>query len=148
MAWLKTFAKPPEGYTFRDFEPQDCVAIEGVEIEHTIIGGTMEKDGVPVAYAGINRIGERNWVFFFVKDDEIRKHGLWVVRLVRDALRVFRDGGVTDVYALCDLSKPKAAEFLTVLGFKPIDVYEKPFDVLLYEKLMGAKAWRRRDGET
>lgn len=145
MDWLKTFDRPPDGYTYREFTPADG-ALEGVEIDHPIIGGTMEKDGVPVAYGGFNLIAGRHWVFFFIKDDAIRMNGLWVVRLIRDSIKMCAKSGITEVYSLCDLTKPKAAEFLTVLGFRPISVYDKPADVIIYENLMGAKAWRRIEG--
>lgn len=140
--WLKTFQTAPDGYVCREFDREDGV-MEGVEIEHPIIGGTMTKDGEPVAYGGINLIGGRHWVFMFIKDPEIRKHGLWIARLIRDSIRMCRDGGITELYGLCDTTKPKAAEFLTMLGFKPLSALEKPADILLYEQLMGgAKTWR------
>lgn len=143
MKWLDTFATaPPESYVCREFTREDGI-MEGVEIEHSIIGGTMEKDGVPVAYAGINLISGRHWVFFFIKDDNIRKHGLWIVRLIRDSIRMAKKGGVKDLYGLCDTTKPQAIEFMTALGFRPMSELDKPAEVILYEKLMGgAKTWR------
>lgn len=146
MTWTKGFATAPEGYTYREFRPEDG-AMEGVEITHAIIGGTMEKDGVPVAYGGFNLIGGRHWVFFFIKDDSIRNHGLWVARLIRDSVRSAKAGGIHDLYALCDTTKPRAPEFLRFLGFSPMHVYDKPVDVILYERMMGAKAWHRTEGK-
>lgn len=65
--WLKTFALPPDEYTCREFRPEDG-ELEGILIENPIVGGTMEKDGQPVAYAGINYISGRHWVFFYIRD--------------------------------------------------------------------------------
>lgn len=144
MEWIRTFQQPPEGYDYREFRPQDGI-LEGITIDNPIIGGTMEKDGVPVAYAGINTIAGKQWVFFYIKDDNIRRHGLWLVRLIRDSIRMIRNSGITELYALCDTTKPQAEAFLTTLGFRPMTVYEKDVYVMAYEKLMGAKAWRRID---
>ena len=84
--WLSTFGNAlPENYKCREFRREDGI-LEGIEIDHPIIGGTLEKDGVPVAYAGVNLIAGRHWVFFYIKDDEVRKYGLWIVRLIRDSL--------------------------------------------------------------
>lgn len=143
MQWLKTFQKPPEGYDYREMKPDDGVVIEGICIENPITGGTMEKDGVAVAYAGVNMVCGKHWVFFFIKDDSIRNHGLWLVRLIRDSVRMLRNAGISELYALCDTTKPQAEAFLTTLGFAPLSAYDKSVDILVYEKMMGAKAWRR-----
>ena len=144
--WLKTFQKAPDGYVCREFRHEDGV-LEGIEISNPIIGGTMENaDGVPVAYAGVNLIAGRHWVFFYIKDEKIREHGLWIIRLIRDSLEMCRKGGITELYGLCDTTRPNATPFMTKLGFKPLSVYDKSVDVMLYEKLMGgqAKAWLLR----
>ena len=146
MDWMKGFATAPEGYTYRTFRPEDG-AMEGVIIDHPITGGTMEKDGEPVAYGGFNLIAGRHWVFFYIKDDSIRGHGLWVARLIRDSVKMAKNSGITDLWALCDTTKPRAPEFLRFLGFSPVHIYDKPVDVMVYERLMGAKAWRRTEGQ-
>lgn len=146
---MSAFYTAPEGYDYREFRREDG-ALEGVEIDHAIIGGTMEKDGVPVAYAGVNLIGGRHWIFFFIKDgagEGVRRHGLWIVRLMRDSLAMIEKAGIGEVYALCDTSKPQAVPFLEVFGFRPLPAMRKPADVLVYETLMGAKTWHRRFGE-
>lgn len=142
--WMKTFQRPPEGYTFHEFKPEDGV-LENIIIDNPIMGGTMRnaETGEPVAYAGVNTIAGRQWVFFFIKDDNIRNHGLWLTKLIRDSLKMCREGGITELYALCDKTKPNAEAFLKFLGFEQLSVYEKEPDMILYEKLMGAKAWRR-----
>lgn len=142
--WLKKFAAPLEDcYTCREFRKEDGI-LEGVEIDHPICGGTVEKDGKPVAYAGVNLIAGRHWVFMFIHDDNLRKP-LWLLRLMRDSLEAYRRAGVTELYALCDDSKPSAPQFLRKIGFEPLPLWEKPVDVMVYEKLMGAKSWRRID---
>lgn len=146
MTWMKTFNLPPEGYTYHEFEREDGM-LENVIIDHPITGGTMKKDGVPVAYGGFNLIAGRHWVFFFIKDDSIRNHGMWVVRLIRDSVKMFHNTGVRELWALCDTTKPHAEDFLKVLGFEPVSSFDKPVDVMVYEKLMGAKAWRRVQGD-
>jgi len=144
MEWLKGFNVAPDGYDYREFNREDGV-LEGVEIDHAIIGGTMEKDGQPVAYAGVNLIGQRHWVFFFVKDhanEGLRRHTLWMVRLIRDSIAMIKSSGITEIFALCDTTKPQAVPFLKALGFEPVKAMDKPSDMLLYETLMGAKTWR------
>ena len=145
--WLKNFQKHPVGYTYHEFKPEDGI-LENITIDNPIIGGTMRdaETGVPVAYAGINTIADKQWVFFFIKDDRIRNHGLWLVRLIKDSIEMCRKCGVSELYALCDTTKPQAEPFLRTLGFTPLTVYEKDIDVMAYEKLMGAKAWRRIEG--
>ena len=143
--WLNTFQKAPDEYICREFRREDGV-MEGIEIDHPIIGGTMEnKDGVPVAYAGVNVIADKHWVFFYIKDDSIRQHGLWIVRLIKDSIAMCRNAGITELYGLCDTTKPNAREFMTFFGFKEVSVYDKSFEMILYEKLMGgaAKTWVR-----
>jgi RimJ/RimL family protein N-acetyltransferase len=145
--WIERFGTAPEGYSYREFRREDGI-MEGVEIEHAIIGGTMEKDGVPVAYAGINQIADKHWCFFYIKDESIREHGLWIVRLVRDSIRAAKVSGITELYALCDPSKPNSDRFLERLGFVPLNVYEKSVDVMIYERLMSNwRAWRRTESE-
>lgn len=146
--WIETFATPPEGYVYREFRREDGI-MEGVEIDHPITGGTMEKDGEPVAYAGVNLIAGRHWVFFFIKDDSIRRHGLWIVRLIRDSIVACKRAGITELYGLCDTSKPNAEVFMRKLGFVPLPAMAKTSDMILYEKLMGgqAKTWVRREAE-
>lgn len=197
MSWIKGFATAPEGYVCREFRKEDGI-LEGVEIEHPIIGGTMEKDGVPIAYAGINQIAGRHWVFMYIKDEwevshsgkkrpwmvvhldgkkhasvtgapryyshyssalaaanrinlgcSVRRHGLWIARLMFDSLKMFEKAGITELYGLCDNTKPHATQFLSKLGFRPMSVYDKPIEVMVYEKLMGgqAKTWIRRTGD-
>lgn len=144
--WIRTFQRPPEGYTYHEFKSEDGV-MENIIIDNPIIGGTMRnaETGEAVAYAGVNTIAEKQWVFFFIKDDRIRKHGLWIIRLIRDSIKMCRNAGITELYALCDTTKPQADVFLRALGFVPLSVFEKDIDVSVYEKLMGAKAWRRID---
>lgn len=148
MQWLDTFNTAPEGYTYREFTREDGI-MEGVEIDHSIMGGTMEKDGEPVAYAGVNVIAGRHWVFFFIKDDNIRKHGLWIVRLIRDSILSCKRAGITELYGLCDTSKPSAEVFMRKLGFVPVPRMSVTSDMILYEQLMGgqAKTWVRREAE-
>ena len=147
--WLKTFQTGlPDNYRCRAFNTDDGL-MEGVEIDHPIIGGTLEKDGVPVAYAGVNLIAGMHYVFFFIKDDEVRKYGLWIVRLIRDSLKACKASGITTLYGLCDTTKPNANGFMTTLGFRPVSVYDRTVEMLVYEKLMGGTAttWRRIEGE-
>ena len=131
---------PGPEYVYREFRRSDG-EIEGIDITHPIFGGTMEKDGVPVAYAGVNLIAGRHWAFFFIKDDNLRKT-LWLMRLMRDSIAMLKNGGITELYVLCDTRIPRATEFLTALKFRKLTEDEKPIDVMVYEGLMGAKAWR------
>ena len=141
--WLRTFNKAPEGYEYREYHPSDGIEIEDVLFD--VFGGTMTKDGKPVAYAGVSTIKGRMWASFYIADNNIRQHGLWIVRLIRDSLKMIRDGGGTEVYVLCDTRMPQAEPFLRTLGFKPLKAMEKPSDIILYEALMGGhKAWRIR----
>lgn len=132
--------EPGPEYTYREFRRTDG-EIEGVEITHPIFGGTMEKDGKPVAYAGVNLIAGRHWAFFFIRDDSLRKT-MWLMRLMRDSIAMLKNGGITELYVLCDTRIPRATEFLKALKFAPVRAYDKPIDVMVYENLMGAKAWR------
>ena len=132
---------PGPEYTYREFRRGDGV-MEGIEITHPIFGGTMEKDGEPVAYAGVNLIANRNWAFFFIKDNNLRRT-MWLMRLMRDCFSMLKTGGITDLYVLCDTRIPRAPEFLAALGFVKMNEYEKPVDVMVYERLMAAKAWRK-----
>lgn len=146
--WIDTFGVAPgPEYEYRAFTREDGI-MEGVEIDHPITGGTMTKDGEPVAYAGVNLIAGRHWVFFFIKDDSIRRHGLWIMRLIRDSIVACRKAGITELYGLCDTTKPQAEEFMRRLGFVPVPRMAVTTDMILYEKLMGgqAKTWRRREG--
>ena len=147
--WLSTFGTAlPDEYVCREFRREDGI-LEGIEIDHPIIGGTLLKSGVPAAYAGVNLIAGRHWVFFYIKDDEVRKHGLWVLRLMRDSMVMLKNAGITELYGLLDESKPHAIEFIKKLGFKPVSVYDRTVDMIVYEKLMGSvnKTWRRVEGE-
>lgn len=140
--------KDPVGYKYREFRREDG-AMEGVVIEHAIVGGTMEResDGQPVAYAGINQIADKHWVFFYVKDDNLRRT-MWLMRLMKDSLRMIKNAGITELYALCDLRFRQAPQFLRALGFERMPEMGKSIDVLLYENLMSTnpelptKAWR------
>ena len=146
--WLDTFStSPPPEFVCRPFTRDDGM-MEGVEIEHPITGGTMTRDGEPVAYAGVNMIAGKHWVFFFIKDDEVRKYGLWIIRLIRDSILACHRAGISELYGLCDTSKPQAEEFMRKLGFVPVPRMAMTSDMLLYERLMGgqAKTWRRREG--
>lgn len=144
--WLPSFSKEPEGYIYREFRREDSALLEGVEIDHPICGGTMEKDGKPAACAGVNLICGKHWVFFFIADPNLRST-LWLMRLMRDSLRAIGDSGIDPLYALCDARIPRAPEFLAAIGFRPMTAYEKSVDVLVYEGLMGAKAWIRHAPE-
>lgn len=106
--WLKTFQTglPPE-YVCRKLTKEDG-ELEGIEIDNPITGGTLEKNGVPVAYAGINLVAGYHYCFFYLKDEEVRKYGLWIVRLIRDSIHLMEDAGIKDMYALCDNTKPNA----------------------------------------
>lgn len=125
-----------DGYVCRRMDPADGVEIEGVEIENPIWGGTLEKDGVPVAYAGVNLIAGRHWVYFYIKDDNVRTYGLWIVRLIRDSMKMCEENGITTLYGLCDTTKPNARQFMTALGFRPVSALDKSSDIILYERLM------------
>lgn len=141
--WIDKFNTPPEGYEFRQYHPSDGVEIE--EVLFDVFGGTMTKDGKPVAYAGFSTIQNRLWASFYIQDQNIRNHGMWLIRLIRESLNMVRDGGAIEVYVLCDTRMPNAEAFLRVLGFKPMKAMEKPSDIILYEGLMGGfKAWRLR----
>jgi len=145
--WGK-FQAFPEGYDLREMRPEDGVVIENVEIENPIWGGTMEKDGVPVAYAGVNEIAGKHWVYFYIGDPDVRQYGLWIVRLIRDSIKMCERSEITTLYGLCDTSKPNAEAFMAKLGFRPLPALEKSSDVILYERLMSnpqaglfPKAW-------
>lgn len=138
----------PVGYRYREFRREDG-DLEGVRIDHPIVGGTMEResDGAPVAYAGVNLIINKHWVFFYIKDDNLRRT-MWLMRLMRDSLRMVRNSGITELYALCDLRFDRAPEFLSRLGFVKMPEIDKSADIILYEHLMTSrkdmpiKTWR------
>jgi N-acetylglutamate synthase-like GNAT family acetyltransferase len=68
--------------------------------------------------------------------------------MMRVSLRMIRNAGITELYALCDLRFAQAPQFLQALGFEKLVEMGKPIDVLLYENLMTTssdmptKAWR------
>ena len=120
--------------------------LEGVRIDHPIIGGTMEResDRAPVAYAGVNLIINKHWVFY-IKDDNLRRT-MWLMRLMRISLRMVRNSGI-ELYAL-RLRFDRAPEFLSRLICQDARRSTESADIILYEHLMTSrkdmpiKTWR------
>jgi N-acetylglutamate synthase-like GNAT family acetyltransferase len=124
----------------RTFEPAD-IAETGFRGERPATGLTIEKDGKVAASGGIHRFNGRYWVFFNLKDEAMRRPFV-LHRLCRRGLALAAKIGMSEIYALCETSRPRSREWLNALGFRRLSDDEKDDEIRLLEAQRGDEAWR------
>lgn len=128
-------------YRFRPFETADAAASLGFEPDAVAIGMTVERDGEIAGYGGIHLFERRHWVFFHLADEGLRRP-MFLHRLVVRSLRVvIASTGIKTIYALCEDARPRAREWLTALGFRPLTDTEKDNSIVQLEQQSHSTAW-------
>ena len=129
---------------FREFRPEDAkeasVIREILDDGDPIIGLTLIKDDEVAAYGGLRRVFGKNWAFFNIEDESVRK-GMLIHRTVFNAIQAITHSGDLPIFTFADTSQPRAEAWLIRLGFRPLRDHERDEAIRATEEATGLKAW-------
>lgn len=124
----------------REFRKGDCV-IDGHTFDPPFIGiSILSEGGGMLGFGLITHQMGKNWAMFDWFNGSIPK---FIVH--RAAFKLFglvKKMGLKEVFVIRDPSKPRSAEWLKRLGFRPMTVEERGFHIRFYEvQIKGGEAW-------